>query len=204
MEAIRLRGQSGHSSDPSLGNNAVEGMYSVIGDLLQWRAELQAEHVNNLFHVPVPTMNFGYIHGGDNPNRICADCELQLDLRPLPGMDLAQLRVTLQQRIRRVLNGSGLEFEFVPLFEGIPAMETAANCEIVRFTEQLTQQTASAVAFGTEAPYLKALGMDTIILGPGDIAQAHQPNEFIAKSRLQPMVNILTQLIKKFCFTSTT
>ncbi len=199
MEAIHLRGQSGHSSDPTLGNSALEGMYTVIGDLLQWRTKLQADHINHLFHVPVPTMNLGYIHGGDNPNRICADCELRIDLRPLPGMDLARLRTTLHQRVRQVLDGSGLEIEFVSLFEGIAAMETSATSEIVQFTEQLTQQTAGAVAFGTEAPYLTALGMDTIVLGPGDIEQAHQPNEFIAKERLLPMVNILTKLIERFC-----
>jgi len=200
MEAIHLWGQSGHSSDPTLGNSALEGMYSVIGELLKWRNELQADHINNLFKVPVPTMNLGHIHGGDNPNRICADCELRLDLRPLPTMDLAQLRATLHHRVQRVLDGSGLEIEFVPLFEGIPAYETPAKTDIVKIVEHLTKQTAGAVAFGTEAPYLQELGMETIILGPGDIEQAHQPNEFIALERLQPMINILTPLIKYFCF----
>ena len=87
MEAIHLRGRSGHSSDPSLGNNALEGMHAIISELLRWRAELQAEHRNPLFAVPVPTLNLDHIHGGDNPNRICADCELHIDLRPLPGME---------------------------------------------------------------------------------------------------------------------
>ena len=77
-------------------------------------------------------MNLGHIHGGDNPNRICADCELRLDLRPLPGMDLAQLRATLHLMVQRVLDGSGLEIEFVPLFEGIPAYETPAKTDIVK------------------------------------------------------------------------
>ncbi len=199
MEAIRLRGQSGHSSDPSLGNNALEGIYQVIGELLKWRKQLQATHVNPLFHVPVPTMNLGHLHGGDNPNRICADCELQLDLRPLPGMDMEELRAVLRQRVQQVLEGSGLEIEFVPLSEGTPAMETSAQTEIVQVAERLTKHTASAVAFGTEAPYLTALGMDTIVLGPGDIAQAHQPDEFIALNRLQPMIDVLTQLIRHFC-----
>ncbi|OQY55686.1 MAG: acetylornithine deacetylase [Candidatus Parabeggiatoa sp. nov. 2] len=199
MEAIRLRGQSGHSSDPSLGNNALEGIYQVIGELLKWRKQLQATHVNPLFHIPVPTMNLGHLHGGDNPNRICADCELQLDLRPLPGMDMEELRAVLRQRVQQVLEGSGLEIEFVPLSEGTPAMETSAQTEIVQVAERLTKHTASAVAFGTEAPYLTALGMDTIVLGPGDIAQAHQPDEFIALNRLQPMIDVLTQLIRHFC-----
>jgi len=199
MEAIHLRGQSGHSSDPSLGNNALEGMYQVIGELLKWRSQLQAAHINPLFQVPVPTMNLGHIHGGDNPNRICGDCELHIDLRPLPGMDLGELRTKLRQRVQHILEDSGLEIEFVPLFEGIPAMETPAQADIVQVAQDLTKHTAGAVAFGTEAPFLKALGMETIILGPGDIEQAHQPDEFIALDRLQPMMDILTQLIQHYC-----
>jgi acetylornithine deacetylase/succinyl-diaminopimelate desuccinylase-like protein len=66
-------------------------MHQVIGELLRWRAELQASHRNPLFEVEVPTLNLGHIHGGDNPNRICADCELHIDIRPLPGMSLADL-----------------------------------------------------------------------------------------------------------------
>jgi acetylornithine deacetylase len=199
MESIRLQGQSGHSSDPALGNSALEGMYFVIRELLKWRGELQAAHVNPLFSVKVPTMNLGHIHGGDNPNRICGDCELRLDLRPLPGMDVGELRTLLRQRVQRVLENHGLNIEFVSLFEGIPAMETPAQTEIVQIAERLTKYTAGSLAFGTEAPYLKALGMDTIILGPGDIEQAHQPDEFIALNRLQPMIDILVQLIKHFC-----
>lgn len=199
MEAIHLRGQAGHSSDPSLGNSALEGMYKVIGELLKWRAELQANYHNPWFQVPVPTLNLGHIHGGDNPNRICGDCELHLDLRPLPGMELAELRVVLQQRVQQVLEDSGLTVEFRHLFEGIAAMETPASAEIVQVAERLTGHSAGSVAFGTEAPYLRSLGIDTMILGPGNIAQAHQPNEFIEVEQLQPMIEILTQLIKHFC-----
>ncbi|MCK5383724.1 MAG: acetylornithine deacetylase, partial [Gammaproteobacteria bacterium] len=85
MEAINLQGHSGHSSDPALGNSALEAMYSVIGALREWRNELQQKYYDACFAVPVPTLNLGHIHGGDNPNRICAECELHIDLRPLPG-----------------------------------------------------------------------------------------------------------------------
>jgi len=198
MEAIRLRGQSGHSSDPALGNSALEGMYQVLGALLQWRQELQANHQNPLFKVPFPTLNLGHIHGGDNPNRICAECELHIDLRPLPGMQLAELRQILRDRITKILENSQLEINIFPLFEGIEAMETAAEAELVKTAEHLTQHTAQSVAFGTEAPYLQALDIQTIVLGPGDIAQAHQPDEFIALDRLQITVDLLTQFIKRF------
>jgi len=68
MEAIRLEGRSGHSSNPALGASALEGMHQVIGELLRWRTELQARYRNPLFEVDVPTLNLGRIHGGDKPN----------------------------------------------------------------------------------------------------------------------------------------
>ena len=202
MESIRLRGQSGHSSDPALGNSALEAMHTAIGAVLAWRGELQARNINEVFAVPVPTLNLGHIHGGDNPNRICADCELQLDLRPLPGMDIAALREELHHRISQSLADTGIDVRFAALFDGIPAMETPAGAGIVRLAERLTGHAAGAAAFATEAPYLAELGMETVVLGPGDIAQAHQPDEYLAMDRLEPTVNMLKALIKTVCIES--
>ncbi len=199
MEGIRITGRSGHSSDPSLGNNALEGMHVVISELLRWRAEWQGRYHNPAFHVPVPTLNLGHIHGGDNPNRICGSCELHIDLRPLPGMQLEELKTIMHQRVNNVLADRGLSVEFLPLFEGIPAVETPAEAEIVKMAEKLTSHTAEAVAFATEAPYLNELGIDTIVMGPGDIDQAHQPDEFLALDRIQPTVDVLRRLIQHFC-----
>lgn len=199
MEAIHLRGRSGHSSDPALGNSALEGMHRVLGELLRWRAELQAQNRNPLFAVPYPTLNLGHIHGGDNPNRICADCELHIDLRPIPGMDLQVLREIMQTRLRAVIQDTGLELSCRPLFDGTPAMETAASSEIVRATEALTGHQAGAVAFGTEGPYFTQMGINTVVLGPGDIDQAHQPDEYLAEARIAPMLELLRKLIQQFC-----
>lgn len=199
MERIRLHGHAGHSSNPALGNSALEAMHRVIGSLLAWRDTLQAQHHNALFAVPVPTLNLGHIHGGDNPNRICADCELQLDLRPLPGMAIDALRAELHRHVTATLADSGIEVRFDALFDGIPAMETASSAPIVRLAERLTGHDTEAVAFATEAPYLQQLGMDTIILGPGDIDQAHQPDEYLALNRLQPTVGLLRRMIKSVC-----
>ena len=201
MEAIRINGQAGHSSNPALGNNALEGMHQVIDELLQWRNHLQDRYQNPLFAVTTPTLNLGHIHGGDNPNRICAHCEMHFDIRPLPGMDLDALREELDQRLAQRLKDSGLHWERVALFDGIPAMETPANKAIVQAAEQLTGYPAEAVAFGTEGPFLNALGLDTIILGPGSIDQAHQANEYINTAQLQPGVTLIQQLIQRFCTT---
>ncbi|HHW75876.1 MAG TPA: acetylornithine deacetylase [Xanthomonadaceae bacterium] len=199
MEAIRLEGRSGHSSNPALGVSALEGMYRVIGELLRWRTELQARHRNPLFEVAVPTLNLGRIHGGDNPNRICADCELHIDIRPLPGMALAELRKTLHERLEWLLADSGLKLSFEPLFPGIEALETPATAAIVRAAEELTGVPAGVVGFGTEGPYLNALGMETVILGPGSVDCAHQPDEFLPLATLQPTLELLRGLIGRFC-----
>jgi acetylornithine deacetylase len=199
MEAIRITGHAGHSSDPALGNSALEGMHRVIAELLAWREELQARYRNPLFRVSVPTMNLGHIHGGDNPNRICGHCELHFDIRPLPGMDLDDLRAQLEARVGQRLAGSGLRFERAALFSGIPAMETPDTADIVKAAERLTGHAAEAVAFGTEAPYLNAIGLQTIVLGPGDIDQAHQPDEFLSLDRIEPARAIVRQLVERFC-----
>jgi len=199
MESIQLIGQAGHSSNPALGNSALEAMHKVITELLSWREELQSKYHNPLFEVPVPTMNLGHIHGGDNPNRICGSCELQIDIRPLPGMKITELRAEMQQRLKRVLQKTGIQFKTVPLFEGVDAMQTDKNAELVRLTEKMTQSESQVVAFSTEAPFYDEIGLQTIVMGPGSIKQAHQPDEYIEMSILNPAVNLIRQLIVHYC-----
>ena len=200
MESIQLTGHAGHSSDPGLGNNALEAMHRVMGELLRWRDELQSKYNNPLFEIPVPTMNLGHIHGGDNPNRICGSCELQLDIRPLPGMTLADLRVEMQQRLKQVLNTPGIQLKTVSLTDGFDAMDTAKSAEIVELAEKMTASESQIVAFGTEAPYYNTMGVETIVMGPGSINQAHQPDDYIEMKSLNPAVDIIRQLIVHYCF----
>ena len=199
MERLRLDGRSGHSSNPALGASALEGMRIAMNELVALREELAARHRNDALVPPVPTMNLGNIHGGDNPNRICASCELQFDLRVIPGMDADVVRSELHQRVARAVAGMGLTMDAAPLHLAVPPFETRAEADIVRAAEELTGHAAGAVAFGTEAPFLSALGMDTIVLGPGDIDVAHQPDEFLPLERLTPCVELLERLIRRFC-----
>lgn len=199
MERLALRGQSGHSSDPSLGRNAMEGMHAVLTELLALRTEWQQRYRHPGFRVEYPTMNLGHIHGGDNPNRICADCELHFDLRPLPGMVIDELRDTMHRRIAPLVRARELGMTFEPLFDGVPAFETPAEAHLVSLCEALTGHKAESVAYATEAPFLQQLGLETLVMGPGSITQAHQPDEFLALSQLQPAIDILTGLIQRCC-----
>ncbi len=199
MEAIRVEGQSGHSSDPALGNNALEAMHLVMSDLLQFRAELQQRYTNPGFTIAVPTMNLGCIHGGDNPNRICGQCELHLDFRPLPGMDLNDIRSALRRRLAPLAEATGTDIVLSQLFPGVPPFEQTANSQLIHAVEKLTGHTAGSVAFATEAPFMQALGMETVVMGPGSIDQAHQPNEYIEQSQIAPAIDVLKHLIKTLC-----
>jgi acetylornithine deacetylase len=199
MEAVTVTGRAGHSSDPALGINALEGMHRVIAELLAFRDELAARYRNPLFAVEVPTLNLGCIHGGDNPNRICGQCELHFDLRPLPGMDPEELRAILRERLARIAAASGTTIAMRPLFAGLPAFVEDAMAPIVRAAEELTGHTAGPVAFATEGPFLQRLGLQTVVLGPGSIRQAHQPDEYMEQRQIEPAIGVLTAMIRRFC-----
>jgi len=199
MERIDILGRSGHSSDPSLGHSALEAMHDAIGELRGLRLAWQREYRNPQFSVPQPTMNFGCIHGGDNPNRICGQCSLEFDLRPLPGMDPQVLRAAIRQKLEPLAERHKVKIDYAPLFPEVPPFEQAEDAELVRVAERLTGHRAEAVAFGTEAPYLQRLGCETLVLGPGDIACAHQPGEYLEMSRLTPTVRLLRELIQHYC-----
>jgi len=199
MEGIRVIGQAGHSSDPSLGNSALEGMLKVMNALVALRGELQARYSHPGFDLQQPTMNLGCIHGGDNPNRICGQCELHIDLRLVPGMSIADCRAQIRKACEIALRGSRLTLEFDVLFDGTEPLNTDANAEIVRLCEQLTGHNAASVSFGTEAPYLTEMGISTVVMGPGFIDQAHQPDEFLPLDQAAATVDILRTLIQRCC-----
>ncbi|MEH6557718.1 MAG: acetylornithine deacetylase [Oceanicoccus sp.] len=199
MEAVTVEGRAGHSSDPSLGNNALEAMHWVMADILAFRSELQQQYNNPLFSVAVPTLNLGCIHGGDNPNRICGQCELHFDLRALPGMNNDELHAALGQRLKPLAQQLNINISLRALVKNIQPFEQSPDSELVKVAEQLTGYSAEPVAFATEAPFLQQLGMQTIVMGPGSIDQAHQPNEYMALNQVQPAVDLFTRLIGKFC-----
>ena len=199
MEAIRVTGRSGHSSNPELGLNALDVMHEIIGDLMAFRGGLRQRFGNSRFEVAWPTLNLGCIHGGDNPNRICGRCELHFDLRLTPDAAGAGVREELEQRLQDIARRSGASVELRPLVEPVPAFEEPAASELVRLAESLTGHSALAAGFATEAPFLQSLGMQTIIMGPGSIDLAHQPDEYLDMAQIQPAIDLLQQCIARYC-----
>ena len=203
MDRIQLLGESGHSSDPSLGKNALDAMHLVISELMTFRAEIREKYQSDLFTIPYPTLNLGSIHGGDNPNRICGHCDLEFDIRLMPGMHIDSVREEIRQRIDTITTPLKIQFELVPIFTGVPAFFANENSQLLKLAETLTGHSGISVAFGTEGPFLQELGMDTIILGPGNIDQAHQPDEYMSMDMIEPCIDVLRKLVRENCLSST-
>ena len=114
-------------------------------------------------------------------------------------MNLDELRQAMAGRIQPLAEARGLGWQLEPLFEGVPPFEQPRHSRLVALCESMTGHTCEAVAFATEAPFLQQLGMDTLVMGPGSIDQAHQPDEFLALSQLRPALDILSDLIEHCC-----
>ena len=164
-----------------------------------FRAELAERYSNEFFAVAFPTLNLGCIHGGDSPNRICGSTELHFDLRMTPAGDNDTVRAELDRRLQHLAQVHQVSIERRSLIQDVAPFEQAAGSELVQLAEKLTGHSAEAVAFATEAPFLQQLGMETIVMGPGSIDQAHQPDEFMALDQIQPCINLLQQCIRHYC-----
>ncbi|MFC3396867.1 acetylornithine deacetylase [Brenneria rubrifaciens] len=196
--AIRIQGQSGHSSDPSRGVNAIELMHEAISHLLVLRNMLQTRYHNAAFNIPYPTMNLGHIHGGDASNRICACCELHMDIRPLPGLTLSDLNGLLSETLAPVCQRWPGRLTISELHPPIPGYECPADHHLVSVVEELLGTQTEVVNYCTEAPFIQTR-CPTLVLGPGSIEQAHQPDEYIDTAFITPTRELLAQLMRQFC-----
>ncbi|MBU6951576.1 acetylornithine deacetylase [Hahella sp. HN01] len=199
MDAIKVEGRSGHSSQPALGRNALEAMTDVMISLRELRSSWVEQYSNPGFEIPYPTLNLGCIHGGDNPNRICKSCELQYDVRLMPGMPMETVRESIRSQLRSIAEKHEVDIQLRPLFDGVDSFQEREDSRLVRICEELTGKASGTVAFATEAPFFKQLGAETVVLGPGDIDQAHQPDEYVSLDRIPPMMKLLEELIRRLC-----
>lgn len=197
---LSVTGKAGHSSDPDKGVNAIEIMHLAIANLIQLKQDLAKKYTDDSFSVPQATLNLGHIHGGDGENRICGHCHLNFDLRSVPGLPdedvigqidqaLAPVRANYPGRVARSL-----------MYPTSPPFACKNEHGIIDLAEKLTGFSVDNANYATEAPFINQLGCDTLILGPGSIEQAHQPDEFISLAYVDPTVTLLRNMIKAVCF----
>ncbi|GLT17882.1 acetylornithine deacetylase [Vibrio zhanjiangensis] len=197
--SIRVTGKSGHSSDPALGVNAIEIMHEILFAMMTLRDKLIKEYHHPGFAIPSPTLNLGHIHGGDSANRICGCCELHYDVRPLPGISLDSLDNMLRGALTEVESKWPGRIEITPLHEPIPGYECQSDHPFIAGVEAICGTDSTTVNYCTEAPFLQQL-CPTLVLGPGSIEQAHQPDEYLGFEFIDPTIDILAKAMHKYCF----
>jgi acetylornithine deacetylase len=196
---VAVGGRAGHASNPALGVNAIEGLQRVLVALQSWRDTIGNRHHDEDFEVPAPTLNFGRISGGDSPNRICDACTLDVDIRLLPGMERQAVVSELRNVVADALDGGPWTFDLRAVGGYANAFSGPTDAEFSEAVETLCGCSAKSALFGTEAPYLAELGLQTLVLGAGDIAVAHQPDEYVTMAAIDRATDVYARLIQRFC-----
>ena len=88
----------------------------------------------------------------------------------------------------------------ISLLDHVEAFAESTGSDLIQLTEKMPKSPAEAVAFATEAPFLKQLGLEALALGPGSIGQAHQPDEYLSLDQIKPSIDLIRQCIRHFCF----
>jgi len=174
-------------------------MHESVSQILALRDSFKARYHYEAFAVPYPTLNLGYINGGDAPNRICACCELHMDIRPLPGMSLDSLEAMLVEALAPVSQRYPGRLTVSELHPPIPGYECSPDSQLIQVIEKLLGREAEVVNYCTEAPFIQTL-CPTLVLGPGSINQAHQPDEYLETRFIKPTRELISQVVHHFCW----
>lgn len=190
---IRLAGVGGHSGFPHEGVNAIELAMPVLQALAVLREQLAAERSewSDLFpEVPFPVLSIAQITGGSAINVIPEACTIRVGVRPLPG----QPPDAFSERLRAALpQGADLE-----LTNGTPSFGAAIDDPFLEEVQGLGEGKWNLGAnFGTDAGRLVQLGCTPVIFGPGDIAVAHKPNEWMPRDEFERAPRLIEQLITR-------
>ena len=194
-----IHGRGANSSRPQDGVNAIEAAASFVTYLYRLCDELAETERDDRFEPPYTTFNAGKITGGDAVNIIARETELNWEFRPIPGADADAItaRVSdwveteLLPRMRATDANAVVETVRDVLVQPFDAPESLAE-RIARKASGLNS--AGAVSFVTEASLFAGAGIPAVICGRGDIAQAHQPDEFIDRDQLAACLAFLDRM----------
>ncbi|HYP02453.1 MAG TPA: acetylornithine deacetylase [Pyrinomonadaceae bacterium] len=198
LAEVRVGGREGHSAYPALGASAIFRAARLIARI-ERVAELLKADEHAAFDPPYTTLNVGVINGGTAKNIIAGECRFTLEWRPVPGQAAAHAVELIQVEVE-TLRAADPDFDAtIEILRLDEASETRAGSPLVRELESLSGQAAGTVAFGTEAPQLKEMGAEAVVIGPGSIRTAHRTGEFVPVEELNSCVEILARAIDKFC-----
>jgi acetylornithine deacetylase len=197
-----VTGLEAHSSATHMGVNSVTYAAELVGYLARLAEEMKTEALDDRFDPPYTTVHVGAIRGGTARNIIPKETSIAWEYRNLPEVDGRFIlerferfaREEVLPRMRAVHPGADIRStvgaEIRPL---MPEKESEAEALVRALTGD---NQSYAVSYGTEAGAFQEAGIPTVVCGPGDIAQAHKPDEFVALAQLDACAAFLRKLIR--------
>jgi acetylornithine deacetylase len=189
-------GVAGHASEPrALDDNAIHRAVAWSGRALGWARAQREQRFGELSGVP---LNLGRIEGGVKGNVIAPSCELRFGFRPLPSQSVDDLLAMFRGMASPRELGELQELFRGPPLPAAPGAEgTSATRRRARIRRRARAPGRPAVGFWTEASVFSAAGLDALVYGPGDIAQAHAPDEWVALAQLEQVAHQYHRMISE-------
>ena len=201
-----VRGLEAHSSLAPVGVNAVEYAGAVIAFLQQMSREFRTEGpFDDEYDCPHTTIHVGLVRGGTALNIVPADCFFEFEFRHLPGDDpegifqkiLNYVDRKLLPEMQAVHPDASILFEPMAV---IPSLDTDEDALVTQLAKAVTgENNIRKVSYNCEACLFHGAGVPTIICGPGEIDQAHKPNEFIEIGQIAKCESFMRGLMEKVC-----
>jgi acetylornithine deacetylase len=198
-------GLEGHASEPDRGVNAIEFAVRYINRLLDIGEALKARApAASQFDPPWSTIQVGRIGGGIARNIIAGACSVDWELRPIGAADFAfakqhvrdYVETELLPRMRAVAPEADVVTEVIGEVAGLEPMSPCEAEALVRALTGDNGPTACA-SFASEAGLYQELGISTVMCGPGSIAQAHKPDEYVGIDQLHACLAMIENLLPR-------
>ena len=197
-----ITGREAHSSYTTQGVNSIEYAARIVVYIRQMADRLQQlETRDYAFTVPFTTMQTGLIRGGLAANIVPKECEFIFEARTMPGasehklfQEIKDFAATLLPEMQRIEPNAAIKLE---LLNTAPGMNMQETDDIVKLAAALSRNKPNgAVSYGTEGGLFQAAGIPTVICGPGNIEQAHRPNEFVSFAQLAQCEAFMARLLE--------
>lgn len=201
---VTAHGLEAHSSLAPIGVNAIYMAADLIGEIRKLQTHI-AEHGarDGDYEVAYTTLHVGRIQGGEVMNIVPNCAAFDFEIRYLPREDTELIVAKIRSSAEKIAASShdvfaGARFDFAEL-QSYPAMDTPVDSEAVRFVHSLTGGNSTGkITFGTEGGlFQKVLGTPAVVCGPGNIAVAHKPDEYVSVAQLAACGKMLERLVEK-------
>jgi len=198
LAEVIVKGREAHSAYPALGASAVFRAARLINRLEAIAEQLKHDQ-HDAFDPPYTTLNIGLIHGGSAKNVLAGECRFTLEWRPIPTQPSEHVLELFLNAIETESETDQDLYCEIDASRQDSGFETPRDSALIELLESVTGLESGTVAFGTEAAQMMVLGSESVVIGPGDIREAHRTGEFVPIHELERCAEILRQSIMQLC-----